>query len=282
MRYDEAINHCAISIRFDTMIPIHALDAPDAATAIGLTPCIGCRDGRLFELQFEYAYQPIVDVSTRRIFAHEALVRGPEGQSAASVLAEINDTNRYQFDQACRVKAVAGAARLGMKEKLSINFLPNAVYRPEVCIRTTLAAAMQYEFPIERIIFEVTEGEKVQDRPHLVNIFREYRRFGFKTAIDDFGAGYAGLNLLSEYQPDIVKIDMDLVRGIDAHRPRQVIVNGIVDICKNLGIQVLAEGIETKGERDFLMSAGIDLMQGYWFGKPVFQGLGVIDEAAWA
>ncbi len=264
------------------MIPIFAEVTLDEHVSTGAMPCIGCRNGELFELQFEYAYQPNVDVTTRSIFAHEALVRGPEGQSAASVLAEINDSNRYQFDQACRVKAVAGAARLGMLERLSINFLPNAVYRPEVCIRTTLAAARLHQFPIERIIFEVTEGEQVQNRPHLVNIFREYRRFGFHTAIDDFGAGYAGLNLLAEYQPDIVKIDMDLVRGIDQHRPRQVIVHGIVAICRDLGIRILAEGIETRAERDFLTSAGVDLMQGYWFCKPVFQGLGNIAPEAWS
>jgi EAL domain-containing protein (putative c-di-GMP-specific phosphodiesterase class I) len=263
------------------MIPLYPASTLDATVHAGAMPCIGCRNGKLFELQFDYAYQPIVEVSSRSIYAHEALVRGPEGQSAASVLAEINESNRYQFDQACRVKAVTGAARLGMQEFLSINFLPNAVYRPEVCIRTTFAAALQNNFPIERIIFEVTEGEQVQDRPHLVNIFREYERFGFRTAIDDFGAGYAGLNLLAEYQPDIVKIDMDLVRGIDQHAPRQAIVQGITKICRDLDIRILAEGIETREERDFLMSAGIDLMQGYWFCKPVFQGLGKVPDAAW-
>ena len=256
---------------------------PTSSDELNLAPiiCKGCKDGQLFELEFEYAYQPIVEVSSRSIFAYEALVRGPEGQSAASVLAQVNDNNRYQFDQACRVKAVAGAAALGMQERLSINFLPNAVYRPEVCIRTTFAAAKTYGFPCERIIFEVTEGEKVQDRPHLVNIFRAYREFGFLTAIDDFGAGYAGLNLLSEYQPDIIKIDMDLVRQIDEIRAKQVIVLGIAQICRDLGVRVLAEGIETRGERDFLLSAGIDLMQGYWFSKPAFKSLATIEPSAW-
>jgi len=243
--------------------------------------CTACRNDEPFELEFEYAYQPIVNLSTRSIYAHEALVRGPNGESAASILAKINDGNRYRFDQLCRSKAVEGAARLNMKEFLSINFLPNAVYRPEVCIRSTFDAAKKFNFPIEKIIFEVTEGERVEDRPHLVNIFNEYRRFGFRTAIDDFGAGYAGLNLLSEYQPDILKIDMDLVRGIDHNLPRQAIVIGIVHICKALNIKVLAEGIETRAERDFLIDAGIELMQGYWFSKPVFQGLGSIPDAAW-
>lgn len=243
--------------------------------------CVGCRSDQPFELEFEFAYQPIVDFATRTIFGHEALVRGANGESAASILAQVNESNRYRFDQLCRVKAVQGAARLGMQEFLSINFLPNAVYRPEVCIQTTFDAARENNFPIERIIFEVTEGERVQDRPHLVNIFRQYHNFGFKTAIDDFGAGYAGLNLLSEYQPDIVKIDMDLVRGIDTHHARQAIVNGVTAICRELDIKVLAEGIETRAERDFLSSAGIRLMQGYWFSKPVFKGLGKIPESAW-
>jgi EAL domain-containing protein (putative c-di-GMP-specific phosphodiesterase class I) len=257
------------------MIPIE----PD--TQALANACAGCRDGEALGFEFEYAYQPIVDVTTRSIYGHEALVRGPNGESAASVLAQVDDDNRYLFDQACRVKAVAGAARLDMREFLSINFLPNAVYRPEVCIRSTFEAARLHNFPIAKIIFEVTEGEKVQDRPHLVNIFREYRRFGFQTAIDDFGAGYAGLNLLAEYQPDIVKIDMDLVRDIDSSPPRQAIVRGIAGICKELGVRVLAEGIETRAERDFLIGAGIELMQGYWFCKPVFQGLGRIPDSAW-
>ena len=121
----------------------------------------------------------------------------------------------------------------------------------------------------------------MQDRPHLVEIFRAYRRVGFQTAIDDFGAGYAGLNLQAEYQPDIIKIDMDLVRGIDTHTPRQAIVRAIASLCQELGIRVLAEGIETRAERDFLSGCGISLMQGYWFSKPVFQGLGNIAESAW-
>lgn len=243
--------------------------------------CGQCKNADDLGFEFEFAYQPIVNVATRTIYAHEALVRGPNGESAYSVLSKVNDDNRYSFDQACRVKAVKGAAELGITERLSINFLPNAVYRPEACIRTTLEAAKTYRFPIENIIFEVTEGEQVQDRPHLVNIFNEYRRLGFRTAIDDFGAGYAGLNLLAEYQPHIVKIDMDLVRNVDQNKAKQAIIEGVVLICTRLGIDILAEGIETRAERDFLVSAGIDLMQGYLFCKPAFKAIGTIDAQAW-
>ncbi len=243
--------------------------------------CGQCANEDDLGFDFKFAYQPIVNVGDKSIFAHEALVRGPNGEPAYSVLSQVTDANRYRFDQACRVEAIRGAASLQISERLSINFLPNAVYQPEACIQTTFEAARKYQFPIDRIIFEVTEGEQVINRPHLVNIFREYRRFGFSTAIDDFGAGYAGLELLSEYQPHIIKIDMGLVRDIDTSRPKQAIVKGIVAICRDLNVRVLAEGIETKPERDFLHDQGIDLMQGYLFCKPAFASIGTIDPAAW-
>lgn len=258
-------------------IPITAADPQPTPAG-----CVQCKSDAPLGFDFVFAYQPIIDIRARTIYAHEALVRGPNGESAYSVLAQVNDANRYTFDQACRVNAIRGAAELGMQELLSINFLPNAVYRPEACIRTTFEAAKRYDFPIERIIFEVTEGEQVVDRPHLVNIFHEYKRFGFRTAIDDFGAGYAGLNLLSEYQPDIIKIDMELVRNIDTSKAKQAIVQGIVSICSALNVRVLAEGIETPAERDFLRNAGIDLMQGYLFCKPALQAIGAIEPASWA
>lgn len=244
--------------------------------------CNRCRDSAPLGFDFTFAYQPIIDFHSRRIFAHEALVRGLKGESAATVLARVNDDNRYRFDQACRVKAIEGAAKLGMQEFLSINFLPNAVYEPGACIRSTFEAAQRCNFPKERIILEVVEGENISDRPHLLNIFEEYRRFGFLTAIDDFGAGYAGLNLLAEFQPDIVKIDMDLVRNINDSKPKQAIVEGIIYMCRQMGIKVLAEGIETIPERDFLVASGVNYFQGYLFCKPAFEAIGHVDGAAFS
>ena len=127
---------------------------------LGGTPrdCDDCGKAVGLGFQFDYAYQPIVDVGRRVVFAHEALVRGPNGEGAATVLSQVNDHNRYRFDQACRVKAIKGAAELGLTQPVSINFLPNAIYKPEVCIRTTLEAARAHGFPLSQIIFEVTEG----------------------------------------------------------------------------------------------------------------------------
>lgn len=242
--------------------------------------CEDCSKGARLDFGFEYAYQPIVDVNQRLIYGHEALVRGPKGESAASVLAQVTEDNRYRFDQACRVKAIKGASALGMAQNLSINFLPNAIYKPELCIRTTLEAARAHDFPLDRIIFEVTEGERVDDGPWFASILREYQRCGFKTAIDDFGAGFAGLSLLADFQPDLIKIDMGLVRNVDRDPSRRAIVQHLVRMCEDMNILVIAEGIETAPERDALRDAGIYLMQGYFFARPAFQAVAVVDSDA--
>jgi len=243
--------------------------------------CALCRDAEPLSFDFSYAFQPIVDVDTRRVFAHEALVRGVSGESARSVLSAVTADNRYAFDQACREKAIAIAARLGLRSHLSINFLPNAVYRPEVCIRSTLQAARRHGFPVERIIFETVEGEQVSDGKWLAEILNQYKRIGFMTAIDDFGAGFAGLNLLADFQPDMVKLDMALIRSIDQSPARRAIVAGVVSMCGQLAIDVIAEGIETADEARCLRDLGVHLMQGYWFGKPRFESSTHEREIAW-
>ena len=247
---------------------------PEPFAAAG---CATCRDLSALGFDFSMAFQPIVDLHTRQPYAYEALVRGPNGEGALSVLSQINDTNRYRFDQACRVKAIELASRLGLHKlpdcKLSINFMPNAVYRAETCIRATLEASREFSFPTDRLMFEVTEGERVEDPQHLVGIFHEYRRQGFTTAIDDFGSGYSGLNLLATFQPQVLKLDMDLTRDIGNHSARQAIVAGVLLVAERLGITVVAEGVETQSECDCLAEMGVRYIQGYLFAKPAFESL---------
>ncbi|WP_175946068.1 EAL domain-containing protein [Caballeronia sp. BCC1704] len=244
--------------------------------------CAGCKTDADPALEFAFAFQPIVDVAAGAPYAHEALVRGPNGEPAGTVLSQVSDSNRYDFDQRCRTTAIAQAVQIGLDGLLSINFMPNAVYRAQACIRSTFDAAEKHGFPIERIIFETVEGENIISRPHLVDIFRAYKRFGFQTAIDDFGAGYSGLTLLVDFQPDLIKLDMELVRGIDTDSVQQRIVLGVLAICRDLGIRVIAEGIETKGERDFFMANDVRLMQGYFFAKPAFNAIPALSAAAFA
>ena len=235
--------------------------------------CGTCADGTSLDFAITFAFQPVVDLRKRRIASYEALVRGQAGEGAKSILDRVDEGNLYKFDQACRTKAIELASRLDLRTQLNINFLPNAVYEPAACIRQTIAASRRYDFPIDRLTFEVSESEHLTDVAHLTRIFREYKRLGFKTAIDDFGAGYSGLTLLAEFQPDYLKLDMKLVRDVHEAPARQAIVRGIVVVCRDLGIEIVAEGIEKEAEAAWLHAAGIDLFQGYFFARPGFEAL---------
>ncbi|MGO1246540.1 MAG: EAL domain-containing protein [Oceanisphaera sp.] len=235
--------------------------------------CSQCRHQCALNFDFTMAFQPIINVTTRNIFGYEALVRGINNESAYSIISQVNDDNRYLFDQLCRVKAIALASQLNLSSMLSINFLPNAIYQPERCIRTTLAAANKYNFPSERIMFEFTEVEKLADNKHIQRVVEHYQQLGFTTAMDDFGSGYSGLNLLADFQTDIIKLDMELIRNIEQDQVRQAIVKNCLNLFADLNMTALAEGIETQAEFEWLQSAGVELMQGYLFAKPGFECL---------
>ena len=235
-----------------------------------MAKCVGCRDDQPLGFDFEVAFQPIIDAARQRVWGYEALVRGLDGEPASAILSRVTEENRYRFDQLCRVRAIEKAAERFDRTDLtlSINFMPNAVYEPSACIRATLAAANRTGFDRSRLMFEFTENEPMRDAGHIGRIIAAYREFGFLTALDDFGAGYAGLGLLARFQPDLIKIDMDVLRGVDDSKPRQAIVRGLSQIATDLGIQVLAEGVETEGEFKALAAIGIRLFQGYYFGMP--------------
>lgn len=240
------------------------------------TICNGCKNGESFPIPITMAFQPIVNVSSRSVYAHEALVRGSNGESAYSILSQLTDDNRYAFDQRCRTTAIEMAADLNLTDTpalLSINIMPNAVYEPHACIRRTLMAAERVGFPLDRIIFEFNEAEKL-DAAHVLNILTAYKQIGFKTAIDDFGSGFANLALLADFQPDILKLEMALIRGIDTNTVRQTIARNLIRLCNDLGIAIICEGVETRAELDTLRDFGVDLFQGYFFSKPVFEGFG--------
>lgn len=242
--------------------------------------CTGCRDGVDFDIPFAMAFQPIVDTDSGLPFAYEALVRGLDGSGAWGVLSQVTDANRYAFDQACRVKAIETAMAAGLMEtgaRLSINFLPNAVYSPVACIQLTLQTARAVAMPLDRLIFEFTENQLIADPDHVATIIDSYKQIGFKVAVDDFGAGHSGLDLFARFAPDEVKLDMALVRSIDREPRRQAIVRAMVGMCEELDTLLIAEGIETAEEASALRDLGVRYHQGYWYARPA---LGVLPAIA--
>jgi blue light- and temperature-responsive anti-repressor len=220
---------------------------------------------------FSFAFQPVIDTVSRTAYSHEALVRGLNGESAHQVLGRYRGADLAVFDSACRARAIEVAGRIGLESNLNLNLLPSAAMDPLLGLDSTVGAAKRVGFPLDRIIVEATEVEAIADHARFADVVNEYRRAGMRFAIDDFGAGFSGLTLLADFQPDIVKLDMGLVRGIHRHGPRQAIVRGIWQVCGDLGIDVVVEGVETVEEFAWFHELGVQFYQGYLFAKPAFE-----------
>jgi EAL domain-containing protein (putative c-di-GMP-specific phosphodiesterase class I) len=223
-------------------------------------------------LSFATAFQPIVDVARRRIFAYEALVRDLNGNSIGHFFDLLEREERYQFDHLCRVQAIKDAVRLKLDVGLSLNFLPNSVGMQNCSLERTLAFARQAGFPSKRLIFEISEKEGHEDLDFFAAYIDSFAKH-VRMAIDDFGQGYSGLALLAGVHPHMVKLDMALVRGIHEDEKRQAILQAIVDLGRRLDIDVIAEGVETRAEAQALLSLGVSLMQGFYFAVPAINRL---------
>ena len=242
---------------------------PESATAAAV-PAIGP--------EFTIAFQPIVDLESREVFAHEALVRGVHGEGALEVLGRVQAHHRFAFHEACRVRSIELASMLGMQSRLSLNVAPNDIAGPVECFHTAIRTAERVGFPVDRLMFELTEGEPVADLPALAATFHAFEGLGFTSAIDDFGAAYSGFELLAAFQPHIVKLDLSFVRDIHRSAVRFTIVKGFVAICDELRIRVIAEGVEAPQEVDVLRRLGVRLFQGFLFAAP---GLAMLPKVAW-
>jgi EAL domain-containing protein (putative c-di-GMP-specific phosphodiesterase class I) len=221
---------------------------------------------------FSFAFQPIVDAAAHKIIAYEALIRGPWDEPAWQVLNQVSPLRRHLFDQSAHNAAIALAARLGIEHPLQLNFLPQTLDTSKAVL-ATIEAARQAGLPPDRIVVEVPESEVVVERNRFASLLRDVRSLGVRLAIDDFGATYASLTLLDDLDPDQIKLDMRLIRGVDRPGPRQAILRAIRRACYDLDIDVIAEGVETLAEYQFLAGQRIRLFQGYLFARPTFEAL---------
>ena len=228
---------------------------------------------RLPKWTCSFAFQPIVNARTQTITAYEALVRGPKNESADAVLRKIPRGELATFDEECRKAALAQARRLGLGCDLNLNLLPQGFRADRDCLASTLDMAIEHGFAPEKLILEVTEGEVLGNHDRFTELIGIYRGLGMRLAVDDFGSGYSGLNLLADFQPDQIKLDKNLVRGIQGLGPRQAIVRAILQVCRDLGIELIAEGIESDDEYRWLLDEGVTLFQGYLFARPAFEAL---------
>ena len=228
----------------------------------------------LAEDRLTVMFQPIVRCETvPSVFAYECLLRGVDAVGALIPAGKIFETARSaallsQVDLAARRAIIREASRLRIATRIFINFTPTSIYDPDFCLKTTVKSVLDAGLSPQNIVFEVTESERIPDVEHLRRIMDLYRAQGFGLALDDLGSGYSSLNLLGALQPDYVKIDMGLVRGVHADPYKAQIAAKLLTLAKALGISSIAEGVETEEEYRWLAENGADFVQGFYFARP--------------
>ncbi|WP_144630792.1 diguanylate phosphodiesterase [Bordetella genomosp. 13] len=229
---------------------------------------------------YQFALQPIVEPLCHNITSFEFLIRSHDGGSPQQFFANVPDAQRYLADLQSKACAFQLARRLGIKKdiKLSVNLFPMSLIAIPDAVESLLAQISASGLSPGQVIVEVTEEEAISCLDAFRAAITRLRKAGIGVAIDDFGAGFAGLSLLAEFQPDKLKIDRSIIQGIHVDGPRQAIVRAMLQACTAMGITPVAEGVESIEEWCWLQAAGVKRFQGYLFARPA---LNCVPEVRW-
>lgn len=253
--------------RVMTYAPVLDEDVPQAAPSLAVEiELFNALEESIEQGLFRSVYQPIVNAKTITPYAFEALCR-PKHEAFPGPYQLFQVAERAgriaELGRATRRIAVEVADQLPDDTSLFINLHPRELTRELEAELTSLFVNISH-----KIVLEVTESAELPDTDFHKELIKRLKLFGFRVALDDLGAGYAGLNSLATLEPDIVKLDMELVRGIDKDRRSARLVRHIIDFADEENILVVAEGVETKEEASAAISLGCHLLQGYFFAKP--------------
>ncbi len=217
-------------------------------------------------------FQPIVDLKSGEVHGFEALARGPRGTDLESPLALFETASKadllFEIDQLCRRKAVLESGGLESPMKLFLNTLPFSIRDPHFRGKYLLDLLDGSGLVPERIVLEVTETVAIEDYTAYLDEKRYFSDMGFLSAIDDMGVGYSGVEKLVHLEPDYVKLDIHLVRGIDSSTIKRDIVQAFCGMAKKIGAKLVAEGVETRKELGTVRELGIDYAQGFLLARP--------------
>ena len=225
----------------------------------------------------QFALQPIVEPSAGKITSLEALIRGNDGGSPEHFFNAIDPDKMYEVDLQTKAYAFALAEKIGIGDhKIAINLLPMSLVNVPGAVDFLMDNILAHGLLPEQVVIEVTENEMISGFNRFNSAIKQLRAAGIGLAIDDFGSGYAGLSLLTRFQPDKLKIDREIISDIHLSGPKQAIVKSIISCCTDLEIALVAEGIERIEEWCWLESAGIKRFQGFLFSRPQLNGVGSI------
>jgi diguanylate cyclase (GGDEF)-like protein len=217
-------------------------------------------------------YQPIVSLEDNRVIGMEGLIRPVEPapfEDPLSMLSAAEATGHIvALDLACLETVVGGAVNLPEDAFLSVNISPRTIEAPEFGAATLLAILARHSFPATRVVLELTEHQAIEDLARVRNRLEGCRRAGIRLAVDDLGAGNAGLRLLSEIRFDVLKVDLSLVQRSAATGPSAEVLSSVVGLAGRTGALVVAEGVERPEQLEQLTTLGVAAAQGYLLGRP--------------
>jgi EAL domain-containing protein (putative c-di-GMP-specific phosphodiesterase class I) len=233
--------------------------------------------GTVAEIEYPFAFQPIVDVDLPAVMWAESLIRGANGQKPLSLFAGLDIDEIHAIDAKSKHDALRVFSQFDARCGITLNLLPGTLIDSPQLVDELADLADELGIKRDSIVIELTEQEAIEFSDKILNITNAIKAKGFQLAIDDFGSGYAGLTIMVELQPHIIKIDRSIVHGVASNGPREAIIDSIIYCAKRLGISIIAEGVETKEDLDWLYSAGIKRFQGFLLAKPAFMALPEIE-----
>lgn len=250
------------------------IPAPDYWSFITDNTCTILDESTLpSDTDFSFAFQPIIDPMSQRVIALEALIRGKDGETPATYFDEFKPEDVYTADLQSKKTAFAMASALGLNHKmLSVNLLPMTLVNRPDAVSFLINEIAAHGLVPEQIIVEFTESEVISRFDTFAQAVKSLKAAGICVAIDHFGAGFAGLQLLSRFQPDRIKISRELITDVHKSGPRQAIIQAIIKCCASLEIMISAVGVEKPEEWMWLESAGIEIFQGNLFAKACLNG----------
>ena len=218
------------------------------------------------------AYQPIIELKSGAVLGVEGLIRpiapAPFADPGSLFSAAASSGHLVELDLMCLETIVAGAERLPAGAFLSVNISPATVEAPEFSTAALLSILGRYGFPPERLVLELTEQQPVSDLDRLRLKLDTCRGAGIRVAVDDVGAGTAGLRLLAELSFDIIKVDLTIVQRSASSAASSAVIESVVSLAERTGSMVVAEGIEFPEQLDQLERLGILVGQGFLLGRP--------------
>lgn len=231
-----------------------------------------CLNRIIRERPLTVLFQPIVTNKKRAIFGYEALIRGPSDTPLHSPVTLFETAARHgrlvELEVLCREVSIRQFVRLNLPGKLFLNTSPESLFQPNSRTGSTLNILKQVGLSPERVVIELTEQFPTENYEAIREAKHHYKSMGFEIAIDDLGAGYAGLRMWSELRPDYVKIDRHFMQDIHEDRVKQEFVRSIKNIARGLNCKVVGEGVETEDEFRCVTKLGIEFIQGYYFARP--------------